>query len=134
MKNDIFYMTLNILNVWKQDEPAEYFACTIVNSVGEDYTTFVFNHDSDIYQIIFDLFSDEFETKDSVIYMTKFPCEQVIKACIAKNISKIIHIGQAPDEFRQVDKIEIVKFTNTFGRIIDLLSQYKPQSTSINMI
>lgn len=134
MKNDIFYMTLNVLNVWKQELPTDYFACTIVDSTGEDYATFVFNHGTDIYQIIFDLFSDELETKDSVIYMTKFPCEQFIKACVAKNIIKIIYIGQTTDEFQTNDKIEIVKFTNTFGRIIDLLSQYKPQTTSINMI
>lgn len=126
-------MALNILNVWKQESPSDYFACTLVDSVGEDYTTFVFSHDTDIYQIIFETFSDDFETKDATIYMTKYPCEQFVKACVAKNIAKIIYISQSIDDTVLSDKIQIVKFTNTFGRIIDLLCQYKPNSSSINM-
>lgn len=134
MKNDVFFMATTLLNVWKQDVPSDYFACTIVSETAEEYSTLVFENDTDIYQIIFETFETDVLAQNASIYITHIPHEQFVNACVAKNVSSINYLNDAEEEMPTNTKIKINKFANTFGRIIDFLSVYKPARKSINML
>lgn len=134
MKNDLFYMALSVLSLWKQDNPSLYFCCVLANEDEDDYETIIVDKKTDRYSNIFDLFSESMDTENSILYITMTPSDAIIEQAIFKNLQKIIYLPtKTENSFKNFECINIMPFNHTFGRIIDILSQYKPRVSNINM-
>jgi hypothetical protein len=124
-KIDLYFMTMCVTSVWKESYPEEVFS--IVLHYGDDeYEIHVFEHENDWIEVIIDVFGQNQEHENCTIYMSKTPSELFINACKYRCVEQIIFIPT--EEFdRNNENIKLIPFVSSFGKIIDILSQYKPK-------
>jgi hypothetical protein len=134
MESDLFYMSVALLSVWREDNSYDYFACTSVDAHLLDYKIAVLERDSPIFNSLFHIFTDEIDFEGSVIYLTIPPCEEFVKASIAKGVSKIYYLSDEQHVIKNEETIELIPFPYTFGRIMDVFSKYKPVVSTLNRV
>ena len=114
-----------VTSTWKESYPEEIFS-VIVNYGDDEYEVHIFEHDDDWLQVVIDVFGKSDDYENSSIYMSKTPSEIFINASKYKCVEKIIFIPT--DNFKKdYESIKLIPFVSSFGKIIDVLSQYKPQ-------
>lgn len=128
MKNDLFFMTIGLLNIWKQGSCKDYCACILCDKECDDYKIFIHENEKDQLSIVLDVFGDVgLDQKEGVIYLTKTPSPLFLKCAKLKEISKICFIETQRDfVIEQQDKDFLSPFRSSFGLVIDILSQFKP--------
>jgi hypothetical protein len=132
MKNDIFFMTLGVLNIWREDHPEKHFACIFVDEFGEDYEIKVMKKNVNSYELAFELFDDVKYERGS-IYLTTPPSQEIIESAIVKKIKNIFYIPSTVIKNNN-SKINLTPWVHTFGKIIDVLSCYKPKDIILNTV
>ena len=132
MKDNIFFMTLGVLNIWREEQPDQHFACIFVDENGEDYEIKVMKKTFNSYELVLKLF-DEIEYEGGSIYMTTPPTDEIIQSAIVKKIKNIFYI---PSNLVKNNnpKISITPWIHSFGKIIDVLSFYKPRDIILNTV
>ena len=132
MKDHIFFMTLGVLNIWREEQPDQHFACIFVDENGEDYEIKVMKKTFNSYELVLKLF-DEIEYEGGSIYMTTPPTDEIIQSAIVKKIKNIFYI---PSNLVKNNnpKISITPWIHSFGKIIDVLSFYKPRDIILNTV
>jgi hypothetical protein len=123
-----------LLSVWREDSPQDHFACTLVENHETDYKVMVLERDAPIFNSLFHIFLGDMNFEESVAYITKPPCENFIKASLSKGLSKIYYLTDESHVLKNEEKIDLIPFPYTFGRIIDVLSKYKPVVSTLNII
>ena len=84
------------------------------------------------WNIVLDVFGDSnLEYKNCKMYLTHNPSQIFTKAAKQKEVAKINFIkNDAKFQVDLNDRNFLVPFVNSFGKIIDMLSQFKPIESS----
>ena len=124
-KTDLYFMTIAVMSVWKETYPDDCLGI-VLSDDNDDFEVHVIEKDKSWISIIVDVFSNETEYEGASIYITATPNKEFIEAAKCKGIEKIVFI---PTDlvFKQNESIKLIPFVCTFGKIIDVLSQYKPE-------
>ena len=132
MKDELYFMAVAILSVWRQDDPAKYFAVIISDENLEDYEIRIIEKNMPKHAQILEIFQN-IDYNSGYIFITMTPFAEIVQTAEAKNFDKIIYLPTASD-VPASDSIVLRPFVYTFGRIIDVLSDYKPRVTFINTV
>ena len=124
-------MTMAILSLWHQESPENHLCCLLVGSYG-DYETKIVEKDTNLESLT-NLILSENEYKSVVIFMTVPPFKQLIESCAQKGIGKIIYITDK-NPVKSTNGVILQPFMYTFGKIIDILSSYKPKDITIDKV
>jgi len=133
MKNDLFFMSVAILAVWKEVDPKSVMGVVVSDENGIDYEIKMVVKKNNKFEMLLDLF-DDFSFDNANIYMTMTPWVELVSAAEAKNVRKLLYIPTANTLAPTSSNIVVAPFEYTFGRIIDMLSCYKPRDISINKV
>jgi hypothetical protein len=133
MKNDLFFMSVAILAVWREHDPKSVLGVVISDEAGTDYEIKMVIKKNNKFEMLLDLF-DDFSFDNANIYMTMTPWAELISAAEAKNVRKLLYIPTTTALAPTSPNIIVHPFEHTFGRIIDMLSCYKPRDLSINKV
>jgi len=131
MKDDVFFMTLAVLTLWHEESPEDYFGCILAYD-SEEYEMKILRKQEDLAEITKEVF-DEYAKFNGTLYMTTPPFQELIDVSAEKGVKKIIYISNGKP-VKRTNGVVLEQFTNTFGKIIDILSSYKPRDTSINKV
>lgn len=127
MKNDLYFMALTLLAVWKENTCVEHCAATWVDENNDDYRTIVFSKEEEDINLVLDVFGDiNFNYKNCKLYLTHNPTQLFIKAAKQKEVKTINFIKN--DNKFQIETNNsdlLVPFVNSFGKIIDMFTQIK---------
>lgn len=117
-------MTVAVLSVWKEQIPQDYFSIVVYDENEDFYVHNVDKEQTDT-EIILDVFGKDRVFENAQIYITKTPSKEFVEACKIKEAEKLVYIPTEKINFH-VEGIQLIPFVSTFGKIIDILSQYKP--------
>jgi hypothetical protein len=132
MKNNIFFMTLGVISVWREQSPDQYFACVFVDEYEEDYQIKIIQKNINAFELVLKLF-DEVNYENGSIYLTTPPIQEIIESAAVKKIKNIFYIPSSVVTNNN-PKISVVPWVHTFGKIIDVLSCYKPKDIILNTV
>jgi hypothetical protein len=132
MKDDLYFMSVAVLTVWKQADPNKYTAAILCDIDREDYLVKLLARNLKEKDMISEVF-DDCKFENGYIYMTATPSTSFIEKAKEKLFDKITYIPTA--DYRPDNTyVQVIPFIYTFGRIIDVLSDYKPNVTFINTV
>ena len=118
-------MCTAILAVWSKSTLKKCYGLVLVNKEGEIqkiYSLLKSKYSNDV-EFVLSLFCGTINYTDTILYVTFFPSQIFIQAAKSKKIKKIIHL---PSKNQKVISDPILEeFSSEFGRIIDLLSNFK---------
>lgn len=123
-KTDFFYMAMAVLSVWKEDIPKDYFSVFVFDE-NENLLLANFDRTDTDTEVILKVFGNDMLFENAQIYTTKTPSKEFVEASKIKEVEKIVYIPTERIDF-PVTGIQLIPFVFTFGKIIDILSQYKP--------
>jgi len=132
MKDDLYFMSMAVLSVWREKNPKDFFCVILTDCNCEDYEIKVLHKDLPIHSLILEIFENT-NYESGAIYVTNTPTKAFIEAAQYKNIGKIVYLPTC-EEVPKSEGINILPFIHTFGRIIDVLSSYKPKVSFINKV
>lgn len=131
MKDDVFFMSLAVLSLWHEEYPEEYFCCVLATDA-EEYEFKILKKHEDHKLLATEVF-EGYEKFSGTLYMTVPPFDEIIDLSAEKGVKKILYMSnKAPVKRR--NGVILEPFMNTFGKIIDILSSYKPNGININKI
>jgi len=133
MNNDLFFMTLAVLSVWRERNAKSIFSAIFVSENFEDYEIRLVEKTSNKFTVLLDLFQNV-EYESGHLYMTMNPCDEIIAAAEARNLCRIVYFPNEDTRVINAKNIKVEPFVYTFGKIIDILSCYKPKDAIINTI
>lgn len=131
MKDDVFFMSLAVLSLWHEEYPEEYFCCVLAADA-EEYEIKIIKKHAD-YKLIAEEIFDTYEKFCGTLYMTVPPFDEIIDLSAEKGAQKILYMSNKTPVKRK-NGVLLEPFMNTFGKIIDILSSYKPNGININKI
>jgi hypothetical protein len=120
-----------ILSLWHQESPENHLCCLLVGNYG-NYETKIVEKDMNL-EALTDLILSENDYKSVVLFMTVPPFQQLIECCARKGIGKIIYITDK-NPVKSTNGVILQPFMHTFGKIIDILSSYKPKDITIDKV
>jgi hypothetical protein len=132
MKNNIFFMTLGAVSIWREQNPDQYFACVFVDEYEEDYQIKVMPKNLNSFELVLKLF-DDVEFENGSMYLTTPPNQEIIESAAVKKIKNIFYIPSSIVK-NSNSKITVTPWVHTFGKIIDVLSLYKPKDIILNTV
>jgi hypothetical protein len=118
-------MTLAVLSVWKEETPEDYFAVVVVDDE-ENFSIEVLEKEDRLLEVILKLFSADFKFENCTIYMTITPSFEFIDCSNIKGVDRIVYLKSSSKLAEKFELIKLEPFMYTFGKIIDILMQYKP--------
>ena len=113
-----------VLSVWKEDIPKDYFSVFVFDE-NENLLLANFDRTDTDTEVILKVFGNDMLFENAQIYTTKTPSKEFVEASKIKEVEKIVYIPTERIDF-PVTGIQLIPFVFTFGKIIDILSQYKP--------
>lgn len=125
-------MTLALLTAWKEDNPCDFFGALVADE-DFNYIVDVFEKDENPFRVILEIFSQNFEFECGTMYVTYLPTDELIKAAQAKGIKRVVYISDKLLNSEDFENFKLEPFVMTFGKVIDMLSQYKPVIPSIHI-
>ena len=131
MKDELYFMTVAVLALWRSESPMELIGCVLSDPDGEYYELKIVSKKDNLLEVAFDIF-DGIEYANGSLYLTEPPSSEIIEAAVIKKIKNIIYI---PKQIIQNNRqnLNLIPFVSTFGKIIDILSGYKPRDILIDM-
>jgi hypothetical protein len=132
MKEDLYFMSVAILTVWKQTDPKKYTAAVVCDHDREDFLVKVLPRNLKEKDMLSEVF-DECEFENGYIYMTATPSLSFIEKAKENLFDRITYLPTT-DIRPESASIQVIPFIYTFGKIIDVLSDYKPNVTFINTV
>jgi hypothetical protein len=124
-KNDLYCMTVCVLSNWKESYPNDTFS--IVLNYGEnEHIVHVFEHEDDWVGVILEVLGQHEEAENIAVYISKTPPEIFVNACKHRSVEKIVFMPTEKSN-KTYEGILLIPFVFSFGKIIDVLSQYKPK-------
>lgn len=125
LKDDFYYMTLATLSVWKEEIPEDYFSVVVADDE-DNFSIEVFEKTDSNLEIVLKLFCAEFKFESSTIYMTLNPTEEFMESASIKGVDRVVFLKSNNKVPEHNESIKLEPFMYTFGKIIDILMQYKP--------
>jgi hypothetical protein len=133
MNNDLFFMTMAVLSVWREHNSRMVFSSVFVSENFEDYEIKIIEKSSNKFGLVLDLFQNV-DYEQGHLYMTITPCNEIIAAAESKKLSRLVYFPNEDVRVSDGKDIKVEPFVYTFGKIIDILSCYKPKDAIINTI
>lgn len=131
MKDDIFFMALAVLSLWHEEYPEEYFGCVLAAD-SEEYEFKIIKKNEDLKSLAEEIF-ESYDKFFGTLYITVPPFNELLDLSAEKGVKKIVYMSnKAP--VKRKNGVILEPFINTFGKIIDILSSYKPKDTNINKV
>lgn len=126
MNDDLFFMSVNLLALWKNGNLKDYACATWVDKDGKAYETILFNKEEEQLTMVVDFFGNKKTNfKNSTIYLTCNPSSVFVKVARKKNVGRIIFINTKNNlAIDPSDSNFLVPFVSSFGKIIDMFSQF----------
>jgi len=131
MKDDIFFMTLAVLSLWHEECPEEYFGCVLATDA-EEYEFKIVKKNEDLKLMAEEIF-ESYDKFFGTIYLTVPPFVDLVDLSAEKGVKKIVYMTNKVHVKRR-NGVILEPFVNTFGKIIDILSSYKPKDININRV
>jgi spore germination protein YaaH len=125
MKNDLFFMATCLLTVWKEESHSKHTAVSWADNTFSDYKTYLIEANQDPIMFALEIFGDsDVEFEESNLYLTSTPSETFIKVARNKKVERIVFINNKNIEIPNEQANFLIPFNYSFGKIIDILSQF----------
>jgi hypothetical protein len=118
MKNNIFFMSINFLNIWRIGSPKSWYGLVLSNKNGEliDCSAWCKKKFKNHTVLASVYFSSKFKFYDSILHTTFMPEESFIECAKYKKINHIVYYGRK----ESCEPSFCFKYQEDFSKVADL--------------
>lgn len=123
MENDIFFMSMAILNAWRTGHVTKHYSAVIVSKEYELLKTIIVPKNKSITEsiLILNLFGCNLKYCDSNIYINFIPNANIASCAKIKEVGRLVYYGDCNTKDLEDYSDFCINFDYNFGSIIDLL-------------
>lgn len=125
-KNEIYFMGLATLAVWKEGGLKNFYGIVTSNSAEElvDVQAFAKNNFENQACLSSVFFSQDIDFQETKIFTTFVPRSSFIKCAVSKGVKSIVYLAKKAKNYEPDDLQICQHFSHNFGRLVDLFGGY----------